>query len=101
MEVGSPIVVRFWVMVLLQPLTVTVYATTADPALIPLTIPAALTDAKAGLALLQIPDAVAFDSMVVEPTHILVVPVILSMTGSGFTTTVLLDVVVQPLVVTV
>ena len=65
------------------------------------TTPVALTVATAGVPLLQTPDAVTLESVVVEPTQTLAVPVMLATTGRALTVTVAVDVVLQPLVVTV
>ena len=65
------------------------------------TTPVALTVATAGVALLHTPDAVALARAVVEPTQTLAVPVMLATTGRALTVTVAVDVVLQPLVVTV
>ena len=60
---------------------------TQVPAETPVTTPVATpTVAKAGVALLQLPPAVASLSVVVEPMQTLVVPVIAA--GNGLTTTV-------------
>ena len=56
------------------------------PAVTPVTTPPAVIVAMAGDALLHVPPAVALLSVVVDPTHTLVVPVITA--GSGLTVTV-------------
>ena len=59
---------------------------TEVPAVTPVTTPPAVMVATAGVALLHVPPAVALLSVVVEPTHTLVTPVITA--GSGLTVTV-------------
>ena len=50
------------------------------PAVTPVTTPPAVIVATAGVALLQVPPAVALLKVVVELTHTLVVPVIAAVT---------------------
>jgi len=69
-----------------QPVVVLVNVKVADPAVRPVTKPAPVTEATAGLLLTQVPPVVG-ETVVVAPTQILAAPVILT-TGNGFTVTV-------------
>jgi hypothetical protein len=69
----------------------------ADPAAIAETTPEALTVATAVLLEDQAPPAVASLNAVVDPTQILVVPVMAATVGRAFTVTPVVTAVVQPL----
>ena len=58
------------------------------PAVTPVTRPAALIIATAGVALVQVPPVVASASWVVKPTQTEAVPVIGATVGKAFTVTV-------------
>ena len=82
--------------VLLQLVVDEVKVKVALPAVKPVTIPPALTDATAGLLLTQVPPVVG-DKVVVAPMHIELLPVMLT-AGNGLTVTavvVLLQLVVD------
>lgn len=64
---------------------VTVYLIVSRPAAAPVTTPDVPTDAIETLLLLQAPPDVASARVIVEPTHTLVVPVIVPDTGNGLT----------------
>jgi hypothetical protein len=68
-----------------QPETGPAYSIVHIPAALPVTIPAASTDATVGLLLVHVPPKVVDDSAVVEPTHTVGVPEIVA--GSAFTVT--------------
>jgi hypothetical protein len=71
---------------------VKVYVINADPAEIPVISPVIeFTVAMDALALVQTPPAVALDKVVVEPTHVVLVPVIAVSTGSALTFTVVCE----------
>jgi hypothetical protein len=71
---------------LLQPVPVCVKVKVALPAATPITIPALVTVATAGLLLAQVPPLVG-DSVIVLPTHTMVLAVVT--VGLGFTVTVM------------
>ena len=57
----------------------------AVPAALPLTTPADVIEAIAGLLLLQVPPVVVLLKVEVRPTHNVVVPVIVPADGAAFT----------------
>ena len=67
----------------------------------PLTTPAALTEAIAALLLLQVPPAVASVRVVVVPVHTVVVPVMAATVGATLTVSTLVDIADPQLLVTV
>lgn len=69
----------------IQPVLVSVKVKVADPAVTPVTTPAFVTVATAGLLLTQVPPDVG-DRVVVEPTQMLLAPVMLTV-GKGSTVT--------------
>ena len=74
---------------------------TAEPAVTPVTTPEPLMEATEALLLLQVPPDVAFESVVVPPTHTVLVPVIVPADGEGLTVTDCVAVAVPQLLVTV
>ena len=77
-----------------QPVAVLVKVKVADPAATPVTTPAALTVATAGLLLVQVPPLVG-ETPLMAPTQILLVPVIVA-TGEAFTVTAEVGAETQP-----
>ena len=81
----------------LHPFAVTVYVIVVLPAATPVTTPVdASTVAVAVLLELQTPPAVALVSVVVEPTHTPVVPLIAATTGNPLIVTAVVTELVQP-----
>src|SRR6478735_8337928 len=98
---GIALTVIVVVLVPTQPLVVTVYEMMLVPAVTPLTTPLLSIVATDSLLLLHTPPAVASVSVVVNPAHTLVVPLIAATTGIALTVTVVVLVPTQPFVVTV
>src|SRR6478735_2592130 len=98
---GIALTVIVVVLVPTQPLVVTVYEMMLVPADTPVTTPLLSIVATDSLLLLHTPLAVASVSVVVNPAHTLVVPLIAATTAIALTVTVVVDVPTQPFVVTV
>jgi hypothetical protein len=71
----------------------------AEPAVTPVTTPAASTVATPDALLLHVPPAAASVSVTEEPAHTDEVPVMVPAAGNGFTVTVVVTVVVPQLLV--
>ena len=71
--------------VLIQPVTVSIYVIVAVPTAVPVTLPVDELTVTIGLALLQVPPPVASLNVVEVPTQILVTPVIVA--GNGLIVT--------------
>jgi len=95
--VGNGLTVTDEVTVVTQPKPlVTVYDIVAVPADTPLTMPVKPIVATEPSPLLHTPPLVASLSVVVEPAHTLMVPVIADTVGNGLTVTTEVTVVTQP-----
>jgi hypothetical protein len=90
---GKPFTVTVVVTALVQPFAfVYVYVINAEPAETPVISPVIeFTVAMDAFALVQTPPAVALDKVVVDPTHVVFVPVIAVRTGSALTFTVVCE----------
>ena len=92
---GRALTVTFEVGLLLHPVDVCVKVNVAVPAETPVTTPASVTVATAGVLLTHVPPLVG-DNVVVPPAHMDADPVMFT-TGRAFTVMVNVHVLVQPL----
>jgi hypothetical protein len=99
--VGRGLTVTTWVAATVPPPLVTVYDIVVVPEVSPLTTPVVPTVATTILVLLHSPPVAASASVVDEPAHTVIVPVIVPAPQAGLTVTKIVAAVVPQLFVTV